>query len=171
MPFCWVIWKKCLWPTLTSLKMFSGTTIVGPHVSYMHSVSIHTFVSSAVVNRRCSSFHPRRKSRQSDGQWWNLKNGMQFTTKTKKFSVSLGKQGRPVTDPPLVVHLRGNFRSKKSQTEMWKYWVGGCILLEWCNMRTLFFQNRHEGNVAPGLKIQRDSLDLGSLQITGEEKF
>jgi hypothetical protein len=73
MPFCWVIWIQCLWPILTRLQMFSGTTIVGPPVSYVYSVSIHTFVSLAVVNRSCSSFHPRRKSRQSVGQWWNVK--------------------------------------------------------------------------------------------------
>jgi len=36
-----------------------------------------------------------------------------------------------------------------------KNWAGGCILLEWCIMRTLFFQNRHEGNAARRLIIKR----------------
>ena len=47
-----------------------------------------------------------------------LKMECNLPPKQKKIAVNLGKQGRPVTDPPLVVHLRGNFRSKKSQTEM-----------------------------------------------------
>jgi len=64
--------------------MFSGTTIVGPRISYVYTISFRIFVSSAVVNRSCSSFRPRRKSRQSGGQWWNLKAECNLPPKQKE---------------------------------------------------------------------------------------
>jgi len=148
MPFCWVIWKKCLWPTLTSLQMFIGTTIVDTRISRMYSTSVHSFVSSAVVNRGYSSFHPRRKSRQSGGQWWNVKRNAIYHHNKKKVAVSLGKQGRTVTDPPLVVHLRENFRCKKSQIESFRF-LWPCIVSKLWSER----ENQQDATVRCSLSI------------------
>jgi hypothetical protein len=50
----------------------------------MYSVSVHNFVSSAVVNCSCSGFHPRRKSRQSGGHRRNLKAECSLPPKQKR---------------------------------------------------------------------------------------